>query len=152
MLFALHAGGRLSHVMIIFIIVGLLWSIELLLSLSPTVYLTLNYQELDIEEENIKVVLIVNGNDVGCDIFISQGFTLTSIQSGDFVTEMPEIHFELDNLISAKIPSDQLTSSTGDPILYRLIAMDENGHICSQSISQDTFYRFDGMYICCFMS
>ena len=48
------------------------------------------------------------------------------------------------NASTGVIPSDQLTDSQGDPIVYQLLAVDENGDVCSMTITQVRFFRFDG--------
>ena len=102
----------------------------------------MSYQLLYISENAIRVGWVAS-SERDCDAVILQGFALPAIQSGD--STVPEFNITVYNSTTATIPSDQLTSSTGDPIVYRLIAVDDNQDICSQSITQGRFYRFDGM-------
>ena len=106
--------------------------------------LLLNYQNLNIEE-NFTTTEWITDSEGDCDTFILQGFTLSTIESENLA--VPDFIIALDNLNSATISSDQYINSAGDPILYRLISVDENGNICSNRIDQERFYRFHGTLI-----
>ena len=110
------------------------------------VVLSLNYQELDIEENSTTVGWILTGDSEGvCDTFILQGFTLPTIESGDLTKQ--EFNVTIVDRYTAIIPSDEYyMNPAGDVILYRLIAVDKDETICSTTDTQMTYYRFDGKY------
>ena len=103
------------------------------------VVLLLNYQKLDIEENSTTVGWMTDYSDGICDTFVLQGFTLEN----GVLTEQ-EFNITTVDGYTATIPSDELMNSAGDAILYRLIAVDENANICSETITLMIFYRFDG--------
>lgn len=70
-----------------------------------------------------------------------QGFNLSSVRSENLPA--PFISYAVENASTVEIPTDYLMSSSGDPIVFRLVAVNENGSICSQSITQERYYRFD---------
>ena len=73
-----------------------------------------------------------------------QGFLLPDVERGVSTLEAPTFSQMFQNTSTGVIPSDQLTNSQGDPIVYRLLAVDENGDVCSMTITQVRFFRFDG--------
>ena len=104
--------------------------------------LLLDYQELDIGENSTTLGWITEDRNGTCNTFILQGFTLSTIQSGDLTEQAFSI--TLVNGYTATIPSDEYMNSAGEAILYRLIAVDNNAAICSNMVTQETFYRLDG--------
>ena len=104
--------------------------------------LLLDYSNLDIEANSAAISWIFNTTTVCNRIFVLQGFPLTDVESG--VLGTPTFSQMFQNASTGVIPSDQLTDLQGDPIVYRLLAVDENGDVCSMAITQVRFFRFDG--------
>lgn len=104
----------------------------------PMLRRSLVYSNLDIEQNMVTVKWI----GANCSAFFEvQGYTLDHLQHDNYTT--PEVVIRR-NSDTAEIPSNLLTTSTGDPIYYRLVAVFDNGIICSHDGTKNTFYRFDG--------
>jgi hypothetical protein len=74
-------------------------------------------------------------------LFEVQGYIFDHLQANNYTD--PE------NVISgmsgtAKIPTNQLNTSTGNAIYYRLVGVYANGTICSHDGTRNTFYTFNG--------
>ena len=106
--------------------------------------LLLNYNNLDIEADATKINWVFDVETVCNRIFVLQGFPLPDVERGVSTLEAPTFSQMFQNANTGVIPSDQLTDSQGDPIVYRLLAVDENGDVCSMTETQVRFFRFDG--------
>lgn len=107
---------------------------------SPEYRRSLVYRDLDIEQNMVTLKWI--GNNCS-SLFEVQGFTLDHLQNANYATPENRIRRDSDNI--AEIPRNKLTTVAGDPIYYRLVAVYDNGTICSHDGTENTFYRFDGM-------
>ena len=58
----------------------------------------------------------------------------------------PVINRVISGSLTAQIPSEDLTT-VNDAIVYRVVALDGDGRICSDPTSQQVLYRFDGRSI-----
>ena len=78
-----------------------------------------------------------------CDTerFKLQGFTESGVTSGHLTA--PEVLYNTTSE-SIIIPSNDLTSSTGEALYFRIVATDVNNTVCSSQESMMTFYRFNG--------
>lgn len=129
----------------IIIITGLTNKVPELQSIVP---LLINYENFNVEQNATTVGWTFED---GCsEVFAIEGYTLTSLRNR-LSNNLPEpiVNYTVHAAVSSiNIQSDQLViSSTGEPIVYRIVAVDENGTICSDETSQNSFYRFDSTYV-----
>ena len=106
--------------------------------------LLLDYQQLDIAETYTRVGWTFDASRECRTTFELQGFPLSLVRDGVMNLQAPAFKFTVQNSTTAVIPSDQLRNST-DFIVYRLVAVDENGTICSLE-TVETFYHLDSEY------
>lgn len=108
----------------------------------PTTDIRFNYQELEITASDIHIGWDIVEDFTNCSLFVVQrGMHMAG-------STMP-IAIADDNIVSttstyAVIPHDQFADSEA---VFRIIAVDENGTVCSNNKSQRSFYRFNGMKI-----
>lgn len=88
-----------------------------------------------------RTVIGWTSTNICSEIFELQGFTIRNGQ----ISASPAHVTSVGSLNTGVIPINQSSSSSGDEIYYRLVAVNENGAVCSDETSQDTYYRFEGM-------
>ena len=92
-------------------------------------------------------MVLVSWTPSSCAAFYEvQGYTLPKISN--FKMTEPDNIIRKNNSRAAIVPSVDFTTHSGDPIAYRIIALDDNSTVCSHQHTRSTFYRFDGMYVC----
>ena len=101
----------------------------------------LQYEELEIDENSAFIKWI----EICSSEYELQGFTLSKIMDSNFEMAEADVIFRISNSNCAEIPSANF-SITDDPINYRVVALFDNGTICSDNLSKETFYRFNSMY------
>ena len=106
--------------------------------------LELDYQQLDIEENSTTLGWTFDSREICSTVFMLQGFNLSSLRGGVSTLAAPEFEYTF-NSSRGEIPSNRLRTSAGDPIVYRLVAVDQNGTICSLPTTLEKFFRFDGV-------
>ena len=111
--------------------------------------LQINYRDFDVEQ-NVTTLGWKFTSESNCGenvTFLLQGYTLQSL-----LNTMPQdlpplvINRTIRGSLTAQIPSEELTT-VNDAIVYRVVALDGDGNICSDPTSQQLFYRFDGRLI-----
>lgn len=108
--------------------------------------LLVNFQDFAVEQNATTIGWVSNNVCFGETIMI-EGYTVPMLMMGIANLPGPYVSYTIDEASTAQIPADQLLTPTGEPIVYRIIAVDENGAICSDRGSQDMFYRFDCTYV-----
>ena len=98
------------------------------------------YNSLDVGNDGVAVKWI---GDSCSTVFEIQGYTFDDLENGDYNSPENVIRGDSD---TAEIPRGQLTTAAGNPIYYRLVAVFDNGTVCSHG-TRNTFYRFDGLSI-----
>ena len=99
------------------------------------------YNSLDIGSDGVAVKWI---GDNCSTLFEVQGYTFDDLENANYSSPENVIRGDSD---TAEIPCSQLTTAAGEPIYYRLVAVFDNGTVCSHSGTKNTFYRFDGLSI-----
>ena len=102
------------------------------------ILLQINYQAFDVEQN----AATLGWNNPGPNCGENVAFLLPFSQQQMTLSSTTPISNHTTRKFSAQIPSDQLRTAN-DSIVYRVVALDENG-ICSDSTSQESYYRFDG--------
>ena len=100
------------------------------------------YNDLDIGHDSVVVKWI---GDNCSTVFEVQGYTFDDLENANYSSPENVIRGDSD---TAEIPRSQLTTTAGESIYYRLVAVLDNGTICSHDGTKNTFYKFDGMYVC----
>ena len=112
-------------------------------------HLQINYQDFDVEQ-NVTTLgwNFTSESNCGDDvIFLLQGYTLRSlVDRMSLDLPSPIINRTIHGSLTAQIPSEELTTGN-DSIVYRVVALDRDGIICSDPTSQQLFYKFDGTYV-----
>ena len=102
--------------------------------------LRLNYQKLDVLEDFVTLGWTFGTGDIHDTVFTLQGFNLSAGVSNSTAPSTVLTFWETDIGV---IPSDQLTTSAGDPVLFRLLAQGRRG---ATHYIPKTFFRFDGEF------
>lgn len=99
--------------------------------------LRLNYQVLE-KEENATIIGWKYDTAICNTFFKVQGYIFaTNLMANNDVINTT------DTLID--IPSNMLVTGE-EPVYFRVVAIEEGGEVCSDLVTQRTFYRFDGNY------
>lgn len=101
--------------------------------------LIFDYRKLDIRRN--ETIVGWTFESICSERFALEGFILNSSTPQSLLNDI----FRTNGATNATIPSKNLTSDDL-PVLYRLVAYGEDGHICSNKESQTAYYRFDGSY------
>ena len=116
---------------------------------APVAILQINYQDFDVEQ-NVTILGWNFTSTSGCGdnvTFLLQGYTLQSLLNRmSLDLPSPIINHAIHGSLTAQIPADELTT-VEDSIVYRVVALDKDGNICSDPTSQQLFYQFDGAYV-----
>ena len=111
----------------------------IVVSLSPILRRSIVYNNLDFGMNSVAVKWI---GDSCSTLFEVQGYTFNDLENANYTSPENVIRGDSD---TAEIPRSQLTTTAGEPIYYRLVAVFDNVTICSHSGTKNTFYRFDGI-------
>ena len=105
--------------------------------------LHINYQEFDVEQNMTTIGWnITSESNCGDNVtFLLQGHTLQSYPQ-IIIYDPPLISRVIRGSLTAQIPSDEL-STVNSSIVYRVVALDGDGNICSDTTSQELFVRFN---------
>ena len=106
---------------------------------SPILRRSIVYNNLDIGMNSVAVKWI---GDNCSTVFEVQGYTFEDLENANYISPENVIRGDSD---TAEIPRNQLTTAAGEPIYYRLVAVFDNGTVCSHDGTKNTFYRFDGI-------
>ena len=106
----------------------------------PSNSVSVNYQYFDVDADGNITIGWNNGAEICSTDLELHGFTLSSLANGvqeaQSVTRVPAFSDNM-AIISA-------TSQDEDPVVYRIVALDENRMICSDNSSKITFYKLIG--------
>ena len=100
---------------------------------------SMNYQALNIGQDIVRTGWCLSTTNE-CSTVVLQGFdvsTLTELH----VNRTIQDYSDQDNKID--IPTQALLTTSNQPLAFRLVAVLENGTICSNEESKVNFYRFD---------
>ena len=82
----------------------------------------------------------VHDNTEMCNCFKLEGYTMENLRVGTpYIRITP-------NATTVVIPSDNLTTTAGEPIYYRFVANNSNGTICTHG-ETNMYYGFNGKFI-----
>lgn len=99
--------------------------------------LTLDYGRLSYSGDDV----MIGGRYCGaCDYLQAHAFMESDIMRGE-----ARVHFSSNPVAKGlllQIPKEELTTTISERMLLQIVAVDENGTICSDVISQNTFYHF----------
>jgi hypothetical protein len=104
--------------------------------------LSLIYNDLDIAQDMAS--LSWSATRSCSNLFELQGYTLENITTGNLEIIQPDVVIRINNSNTAVIPSANFSTSSGDVLYYRLVALFDNFTLCSHQETRTTFYRFDG--------
>lgn len=77
-------------------------------------------------------------------VFELQGYTLANITTCNLELVEPNAIIRINNSDMAVIPSANFTTTSGEALHYRLVALSDNATVCSHQATKTVFYRFDG--------
>lgn len=105
---------------------------------------TIIYSDLIIDEDMVSV----KWTSESCSsLFELQGYTYTKITTHNLEVAEPDNTIRINGSNNAVIPSSNFTTTHGDSLYYRLVALFDNLTICSAGKTKIMFYRFDGMLL-----
>ena len=107
--------------------------------------LTLIYKDLNIQQN---MVTLKWANQSCSTLFELQGYTLEKITTSNLELVEPDTIIRINNSDTAVIPSANFTTTSGEPLNYRLVALLDDSIVCSHQETKTTFHRFDGKYAC----
>lgn len=107
-------------------------------------FVRLNYQVLGIDDENnLKIGWTAINKTENCGTsFRIEGFILSSLMNNEQAT--PVFDPIIENSTTTKILPDQRRVPTGESIVYRIMALNQEGEVCSDSSDNTTYYEVKG--------
>ena len=107
--------------------------------------LALIYEDLEIQQN---MATLKWATQSCSSLYELQGYTLAKITTNNLESVEPDAVFRINNSDTAVIPSTNFTTTSGDTLHYRLVALSDDSTVCSHQETKMTFYRFDSKYAC----